>query len=325
MTDVAVVVPTRNRALRLRWLLDALERQTAGGFAVVVVDDGSDDGGATGRTLDRFAARGRLALDVVRRDAPAGPATARNAGWRATDAPLVAFTDDDCLPAPDWVERMRDAAGRQPGAVVQGATLVDPPALPVLHASPHARSVLEPDPPGPWAQTSNVLYPRALLEELGGFDEAFPAPAAEDTDLMWRARHRGAAYVGAPDAVVHHAVHDRGFPAALRDAWRWQHVAALAARHREVRRELFLGVFHKPAHAGLLVALGGGAVAARRGRPLGALLSALPWAVATAPAYGGGRRGRMRAASELPGRALIDLAELVACARGAVRHRTLFL
>jgi hypothetical protein len=47
--------------------------------------------------------------------------------------------------------------------------------------------------------------------------------------------------------------------------------------------------------------------------------------VRAAPSYGASRRGRARAVSELPGRALVDLAEIAVLARGSIRYRTLLL
>jgi GT2 family glycosyltransferase len=324
VSEIAVVVPTHARALRLRWLLDALEQQTLerDRFEVVVVDDASADGGRTAATLERFAGRGRLALRVLRRERSAGPATARNAGWRSTTAPLVAFTDDDCRPAPDWLERLLDAARRHPGAIVQGATHVDPDELHVFHAAPHARSQQETDPPGPWAQGCNIAYPRELLERVDGFDERFPAAAGEDTDLARRAQEAGAAYVGAPDAIAYHAVVAGSLVARARDARRWGNLAAVLRRHPAMRRHLALRLFWRPSHGWLLLALGAAAVVRRPGP---ALLAALPWALAGAPRYGSGPRALVRSAVELPGRLVVDLAEIAAAAAGSVRHRTPFL
>jgi len=54
-------------------------------------------------------------------------------------------------------------------------------------------------------------------------------------------------------------------------------------------------------------------------------MSSMPWAAAALPSYGSSPRGRLRAATELPGRAVVDLVELAALARGSVRHRTVLL
>src|SRR3954451_19061576 len=106
--EISVVVATHNRATRLRALLDALASQTlpAEKFEVVVVDDGSRDD--TPAVLARAAAAidGGPRTVVLTQPVAGGPAAARNRGWRAASAPLVAFTDDDCRPTATWLEAL---------------------------------------------------------------------------------------------------------------------------------------------------------------------------------------------------------------------------
>jgi GT2 family glycosyltransferase len=319
--DIAVVVPSHDRPLRLRWLLNALEEQTLPPerYEVVVAHDSRD--GETEAVLREHALARAGVLRHLRFDPGPGPAAKRNAAWRAARAPLVAFTDDDCRPPRDWLERLLAAAAAAPGAVVQGRTEPDPEEANLLHRAAHVLTQRI-DPPDPWAQTCNIAYPRALLEALGGFDEALPVAAGEDTDLALRAREAGAEIHGAPDALTYHAVEAITFAEALRQAWRWQHMPYVAARHPQIRREVLLGLFWKPEHAAILLAVAG-LVAARRFPP--ALLLVLPWARLRLPPYGGSVRGRVRGAAELPGRAAEDLVGVAALARGSVRHRTLFL
>jgi len=59
-----------------------------------------------------------------------------------------------------------------------------------------------------------------------------------------------------------------------------------------------------------------------RRHPLLAALLVLPWALVARPSYGSGPRGLARAASELPARMAVDVAETAAMVRGSVRHRT---
>ena len=98
---------------------------------------------------------------------------------------MVAFTDDDCRPPPEWLERALEAARAHPGQVVQGATRPDPHEAHLLGMAPHARSQ-NINPPVPWAQTCNIVYPREALERVGGFDEQIPT-AGDDMDLAARA------------------------------------------------------------------------------------------------------------------------------------------
>ncbi|WP_205698121.1 glycosyltransferase family 2 protein [Conexibacter sp. SYSU D00693] len=308
---VSVVVPSHDRPLRLRWLLNALEEQTLPReeFEVLVVHD------SQGAQTDLLLASHPLGVSA-QRVAPSGPATKRNAGWRAARAPLVVFTDDDCRPAPDWLERLLAVADAQPGAIVQGPVVVDPDELVVLHHAPWARSQ-EVTPPSAYGQTANIAYPRDLLGRTGGFDEALPVAAGEDTDLLIRAKALGAPQMAAPDAVVLHAVFDLGLGDKMREAWRWTHLAEVVKRHPQLREHLVLRVFWKVDHPLMLLALAG--VVLRRPWLMA------PWALRRLGAYGPGPRARARAATEIAGNAAVDLAELSAAVRGSVRARTLFL
>jgi len=312
MEDVAlisVVVATRDRPVRLRWLLNALEEQDAE-FAFEVVVAHNSSGPETRRLLEE---RGVQHLPMP---AGLGPAALRNAGWRAASADLILFTDDDCRPPPGWVAAALAAARRHPGAIVQGETRPDPDELGVFHHAPHARSQ-QIVPPHVMAQTCNILYPRAVLECVAGFDESFPQAVGEDTDLALRARAGGARYAAAPGMLTYHAV-DWGLARRLRGSWRWQHMALLVARHPELRRSLPLGGWAwKAEHARLLLALAG--LLARRP------WLAIPYAAMTPLTYGRHPRALARTALELPGRALIDAVETAALARGSLRHRTLLL
>src|SRR4051812_13976662 len=139
-SDLSVVVASHDRPLRLRWLLNALEEQTLerARWEVVVAHD------SRGPETEALLRDHPLAAAGVLRHltfAPGpGPAQKRNAAWRAATAPLIAFTDDDCRPPPDWLARLLAAAAARPGAMVQGATRPDPDERELLLRAPHARS-----------------------------------------------------------------------------------------------------------------------------------------------------------------------------------------
>ena len=314
---IAVVFATHDRARRLERLFEALRRQSVGreAFEVVAVDDASSDD--TPEVLEREVRRGELALTTLRLDVGSGPAAARNAGWRAASAPLVAFTDDDCRPAPDWLaaglRRLEDGAG-----IVQGRTEPDPEEAHLQ--GPFSRSLCVRR-LGPFFQTCNVMYQRALLERVGGFDQlTFTVPGGEDADLAWRALATGARAVFAPDALVHHAVSPLGPVGKLRVAWRWTETMRLFARYPDLRREeLTHGLFWKGSHYLLFRAL----VAAVLPRRVAALRLwlARPYFLHLID------RGRVDGGGPLlaPYFLVHDLVEMAAAARGAVRYRTMVL
>jgi GT2 family glycosyltransferase len=315
---LTVVVASHARHLRLRWLLNALEEQTLGApWEVVVVHD--YDESTAERVLGRhpLAASGRLRHLAIE-PGTGSPARQRNLGWRAAQAALVAFTDDDCRPEPDWLERLHDVAASRPGQLIQGATRPDPLEHAVL-AAPHVRTMLI-DPVGPYAQTCNILYPREVLESLGGFDER--AVAGEDVGLSLRARRAGRPIAAAPDAIVNHAIESHTLPGVLRQNLKWRHLAYLVKRHPEFRSELVLGVFWDADH--LRVSLAAAAVLAAR-RRRGALALAVPYALAASRRRGPAACERALATAEMPGQAVRQLAEVLGLVAGSVRHRTVLL
>ncbi|HEX2234334.1 MAG TPA: glycosyltransferase [Thermoleophilaceae bacterium] len=319
---VAVVVPSHRRPHGLTELLDALAEQTLPRDRWTVV---------VAHTYEPFEARslleehelGRAGVlrDVAVEPQAAGPAHQRNCGLRAARGDLVAFTDDDCRPAADWLERLVDCALAHPGAVVQGTTRPDPRDAAAFEASPHPRSVWV-EAPGRNAQTCNILYPRELLEQLGGFDESF-ATAGEDVDLALRAQEAGAVLVGAPDALVHHAVDALSLREKLRHDAKWENLPLLIKRHPRFRGEqCVLGLWWKREHVGAALALA--ALAATPRRPW-ALVGLWPYYMAERRRHGEGLRARLRTIRELPAHWLVEIAEIGRFARGSIRYRTLVL
>lgn len=305
---VAVVIATHNRAERLRATLGCLAAQTVGrdAFELVVVDDASSDD--TPQVLD--AAKAELALTVLRNAESAGPSVARDDGWRASSAPLVAFTDDDCEPAPDWLAALLAAHEAQPDAVLQGKT--EPLAREAhLLAYPNARTqrVLR---RGPYYQACNIAYPRAWLERVDGFDRTF-GWGGEDADLAWRVIEAGAEVAWVPEARVEHAVTLLGPGAVLRLALKWGESMRTYARHPAMRADgLVWGVFWRPSHMLALQTLLGFLLARRN--PAFMLL-AWPYLKLLERRWGD-------SPEYAPVLVAQDAFEIYAVVRGAIRHRT---
>lgn len=313
-----MVVATHRRAHLLPRLVAAIEAQTLGSqqIQLVLVDDGSGD-----ETTDvaRALARGPSALDVevVALAVNGGPAVARNAGCQRARAAIVAFTDDDCVPTPQWLEEGLEAldAGAD---VVAGRTLPAPDQSGGL--GPFARTIRAED--GQFVQTCNAFYRRADLERLGGFDERMRT--GEDTELALRAAESGAVIRYAARAIVHHDVRPSSLAASLRETARWSDLPRVVARHPQVRRTLLhRRFFWKPSHPPTIVALAGIA-AALAGRRPSALAGAAPWLVhrlLTAP-LSTDPTARL---VTLPGAFAVDSLEVAVMLYGSVKHRTLLL
>lgn len=308
---ISVVVPTHDRGNRLLGLISALNRQTLDPtcFEVILVDDGSSP--PAENTLATATERPPN-VTVLRHPSARGPAAARNTGWHAARGQTIAFTDDDCEPAPEWLESVMAAAQAHPEALIQGRT--EPIPEEILGIGPFSRT-LRVTGLGPFFPTCNMTYPRDTLERLGGFDESYPLPGGEDTDLALRARAGGVPIIYRDDVLVHHAVNQYGPLGKLRWAMHWSDAMKVFGDHPELRRELRYGIFWKESHAFLVLALIG--LATRRPSPT--LLLALP--------YGRHLWRRRRAEGAgvalTPYLALYDLIETYATLRGALRHRVL--
>jgi len=162
------------------------------------VVDSASTGPETGRLCDRLGVR------VLRLSEP-GTSAARNAGLHATTAPLVAFTDDDCLPQPGWTAALAEAFGDPAVGVVTGRVLADRevPAPVSLEESTVARAFSTPVGHG-----ANCGFRREALLAVGGFDERLgpgtPGRAAEDVDAFRRVLAAGWQGFYEPSAVVLH-------------------------------------------------------------------------------------------------------------------------
>jgi len=271
-----VVVPTIGRP-SLVVLLEALAQQ-AGDLPgrVVPVDDRRDRAAPPLPGGPPAALDGRVAVE---RGPARGPAAARNAGWRATAAPWVAFLDDDVVPGPTWAADLAaDLDGLAPDvAGSQGALRVPLPAgrRPTdwernVHGLEGARWV-----------TADLAYRRSVLDELGGFDERFPRAYREDAELALRVVKAGYRIVSGRRASTH-PVRQADWLASVRLQAGNADDALMRALHGPGWRAA-AGVprGRRPRHLAITAAglLALGALAARRWRL--ALAAAAGWAAGT--------------------------------------------
>ncbi|HEX8075993.1 MAG TPA: glycosyltransferase [Thermoleophilaceae bacterium] len=312
--ELSVVVPSHGREARLRTLLDALEDQTLPRerWELIVVHTYPPDA-ASGLF------EGRAVTPIEADPARARPSIQRNAGWRAARGERIAFVDDDCRPTPEWLERLLAESRANPGAVVQGAVLPDPREAHLGDRHAHVWT-LRIDPPSGRTETANILYERALLERLGGFDER--AVTGEDMDLGIRAQDAGAHVVGAPDALVYHAVDVLSAREKIRAQVKWQHLAYVVKKNPRLREECEWRVWWKPEHSRATLALA--ALVAARRRPW-LIVGAIPYAQLERRRHGLGKRRQLRAISEVPTRFVVEIAEVATFVRGSVRYRTILL
>lgn len=225
----AVVVPTCRRPDRLGRCLDALEAQRfdRSAYELIVVDDADD--GSTRRLVEACAARSDLSIRYLAVVGTHGPAAARNLGWRSARGEIVAFTDDDCLPDPDWLAS--GVAALDGGAdAATGRVVVPLPESPTDYERDAAG--LE----GAEFVTANVFCRRDPLAAVGGFDERFAVAWREDSDLHFALLERGFRVVRAPAAVVVHPVRPARWGVSLAQQRKSQFDALLYKNHPSLYR-----------------------------------------------------------------------------------------
>lgn len=251
---VSVVIPTVRGRAWLPMCIAALRAQTFRDFEIIVVDNASEDGSAAWLATQPD-------LRVIRNERNFGFAAACNQGIRASHAPFIALLNDDAQPEPQWLAALVDAL-QNPQSLL--------PALQSSRVGACASLMLFADRPGV-AQSAGIavdraaiawdrlrgypadspaaqqpcevfgasggacLYRRAMLDEIGLFDERFFA-YLEDVDLAWRAQRAGWRCLYAPRArVLHHVSATAGEASAFKHRLLGRNKVWLAAKHARLR------------------------------------------------------------------------------------------
>lgn len=203
----SIVIPTYGRGAQLPGLLEALSRQVApaGGFEVIIVDDGSP------QPLDEIVEpfRERLPL-ILHRQTNAGPASARNTGVALARGRWIALTDDDCRPGARWLVELARGLDARNDVLIGGMTINGYPHMAgaaasqtlvdYLYASAQKAGAGALD----FVTSNNMALSRHAFERLGGFDTDFPLAAGEDRDFCDRWIASGGTIEQAPAAHIEH-------------------------------------------------------------------------------------------------------------------------
>ena len=289
---VSVVVPTFRRLDLLERCLHALRHQTLAREAVevLVVDDGRED-----RVQARVEALARSTGLVVRYLRPAphgrGPAAARNIGWRAARGEIVAFTDDDTVPATDWLEH--GVAALQGGAAAASGRVVVPVPRRPTDYQRNVKGLERAE-----FVTANCFVRHEALARIGGFDERFRRAWREDSDLHFALLRHYGSVVRADAAVVLHPVRPARWGVSLRDQANVLYDALLYKKHPRLYRARIRRIPPWDYYMATAAALGAplAAIAGLRGM---ALSLGLLWAALTLRLAASRLRGTARAPAHL--------------------------
>jgi cellulose synthase/poly-beta-1,6-N-acetylglucosamine synthase-like glycosyltransferase len=191
MTKVSVIVPIYNGEADLPGLIDCLKQQTYPGSEVeyLLVDNNSSDrtaaliAGAVKETLSQDIHLHHLTENQIQ-----SSYAARNRGIRAAKGQILAFTDVDCRPHPDWLEQLwQSFAEPQVGIVVGEVAALPGPTLWEKYAQQYqvmSQRFLIEHPFCPYGQTANLALRRSILEQVGLFRPYLTTGG--DADICWR-------------------------------------------------------------------------------------------------------------------------------------------
>jgi glycosyltransferase involved in cell wall biosynthesis len=196
----------------------------------ILVVDASD-----GR-LDHIRRSHEPAVHWIQFERPAGARVTiphqRNAGVRAAQGDIIAFTDSGCYPDSDWLARLTGPL-RAGEYVTAGATFATADAF-----DPYSGAETRRSPSGAYLKecpSGNMAFRRETFDAVGGFDETFAY--GSDIDFSWRLRDAGYQLRAVPDAVIRH---DWGtWQRQLRRAYLYGKARTrLYRKHRSRRRQV---------------------------------------------------------------------------------------
>jgi GT2 family glycosyltransferase len=214
---VRVVVVNWNRRELLRACLESLAQQTHPSYEVFVVDNASTDGSA--ELVEEIRASYPVPLSLIRSQANLGFCAGNNLGFSAAEAELIALLNNDAEAEPGWLLALDQAMSTNEYVGMTASKILvweDPRRIDKVghliypDGQNRGRGAGQLD-QGQFDQVEEVLWPdgcaamyrRAMLDEIGGFDEDFFA-YADDAELGLRARWAGWKCLYTPHAVVRH-------------------------------------------------------------------------------------------------------------------------
>ncbi len=228
--SASILIPTYNGAKRIGNCLDALLPQIAANQArgreveIVVIDDGSKD--ETVQVVSRYAGVRLIS------QANAGPASARNRGAREARGRILLFTDDDCVPMPDWLDAML--------ACFDSPTVVGAKGIYRTHQKSLAARFVQIEyedkyrlmagaPSIDFIDTYSAGFIRDRFQEMDGYDMSFPVACAEDIELSYRMSARGWKMIFISEAIVYHT-HPATFSSYLKKKYKFAFWRMLAVK-----------------------------------------------------------------------------------------------
>ena len=247
-----MIVCTRGRATCLDRCLETLSRLRYPNYDVLVVDNAPSDGSAA-RIAERWNAR--YVIEPI-----AGLSRARNRGAQESRSEIIAYLDDDSVPAPDWLDELVTVFQADPTTCAVTGPILSPvpnssdedhesPQRPIIDLGSTPIAVDRQT--SKWFEISNfggigaggnMAFRRAALDMCRGFDERLGRGAiiggGEENYAFFCLMDRGYRLAYAPGAIVYHPALDQR--AELRDRTNaLAYMAFLLVEERRFRSVLF--------------------------------------------------------------------------------------
>lgn len=210
---ISVLASTYNRCDKLRFFLDAMKTSSSAWRAeteVLVIDNNSND--ATKQVVAEYTSLRNPVFRYLFESEP-GKSRALNAAIREARGEIIAFTDDDCIPSPNWVDNiLKEFESDSELSVLGGRVELydEKDAHQAVSLSScrrpvrNAREVFKPAS----IIGANMAFRKSVLQIAGGFDPVLGpgsiCKADEDLDLIYRSLRRKFKIVYSPEVVVFH-------------------------------------------------------------------------------------------------------------------------
>jgi cellulose synthase/poly-beta-1,6-N-acetylglucosamine synthase-like glycosyltransferase len=208
--DVSLIICTRDRCQQLARCLESVGRIIfERPWELIVIDNGSVD--ETASVVTKFAETSAISI-VYKLEGRCGKSNALNTAIGMARGEIVAFTDDDCYPAPDFLDRVWSAFDDRSVGYITGRIMLhdatDAPVTIYESTTPltfPGRSFISAGP----ISGANMAFRRSVLIEIGGFDPFFgpgslSQAVAEDLDAAGRASAIGWKGQYRPEVIVRH-------------------------------------------------------------------------------------------------------------------------
>jgi glycosyltransferase involved in cell wall biosynthesis len=222
--DVSLIICTRDRHHQLARCLESVRRITfERPWELIIVDNGSTD--ATAAVVREFIKTANIRAIYLFEPAR-GKSKGLNTALEIASGQILAFTDDDCYPAPDFLSQVWSAFDDPSVGYIGGRIILHDPADHPITINESVTPVTFPARSFVCAgsvQGANMAFRRRVLLDIGGFDPLFGPgalfPAAEEIEAVGRASAMGWKGEYHPEVVVrHHHGRKAADAAAL---WKW--------------------------------------------------------------------------------------------------------